>query len=881
MIKKLSPAQQQYMDLKSDHEDCLLFFRLWDFYEVFYDDAHICHKVLSITLTARNKNAPDPIPMAWIPHHALEKYLPKLIEAGYKVALAEQIGIPEKGKIVERKVTQIITPSTYVSTQVTEKILVWVSCKDEEFHLARWDVTLWMFSTYSVSSFGDLCQYLLSLRPVEVVVDVHIPEKNTLCDWIREELQVPFSYAETPHDTIQFLQQQLRVSTLEWYGRVFWSWRWEAFSLLVLYFIQTQKTSLWTIHSLTYALSDDRVTLDPITIKNLELFSSSYEWSKKHSLYWVIDTCRTSPWKRLLKSRLSQPTSNMQILSSRLSAISYFVDENEIRNEFLSVFADVWDLSRQLYQNVYKKPSARRLQNFSSQLQVILSNDHIVVCLKKFELLSFDEINLCKELTAYLTSMLNVDLVSDEKWYISAWIDEQLDELRAVAYHSDDLLLTYQQELVRESWISNIKIKFIKNQWYSLEVTPKDRDLFEKMIDAEDSNKDFVRTQSLKWWQRYSSTYLSELQERILSAQEQVVVYEKKILTEIVSRTSSESEVLYRFIDGVAFLDLVSSFAELSIKNSYSCPEFSEWWWIDIRDWKHPVVEHFLDHNSSFIPNDMLFSSDEFCHLITWPNMWGKSTYLRQNALIVLMAHAWLYVPASYAKIRLVDWIFARVWSWDLLAKNQSTFMTEMIEMAYILHHATENSFIILDELWRWTSTYDWLSLAKSIVVYLCQEVKANILFATHYHELLELEASLTWCSNWSLQVYEDGDDVVFMKKIVPWWVSKSYGLDVARLAGIPASVLDLARKELAQLETLRSERVLAPSDGGVQTWFWSPRHSDTREKQSAILDLSEQELSLRDEIRWLNLDNITPIQAFQRLCEKKWDFDPSNEKAM
>lgn len=856
MKKKLSPAQQQYADLKKQHEDCLLFFRLWDFYEVFYDDAHICHKVLSITLTARNKNAPNPIPMAWIPYHALEKYVPKLIENWYKIALAEQVWLPEKGKIVERKVTQIITPATYVWSKYQENVVVWLSTttswKNVLYHVARWDLTLWIYKTFTVNTVTRLISYLQWLSPNEIILDRSFVDRKWLLNDDKFSFDVPLTYFDVPYDCDSYLTEHLCVWTLTWYWDALVWWRWAAFCLLVMYFVHTQKKQMWAIHSLSYASADNQVMFDDITKKNLEIFSSSYEWSRKYSLYWVLDTSKTPQGRRLFKRRLGSPTSDMSVLSSRLDAIEYFTNHEMSSKNVLEELKDIWDLSRMLYLILYKKQSALRVQNFAQQLISLCSNVDVMASVLRHNTVSKEWIRHITDLVSYLSMMLSMEVISDQEWYICSWVDVHLDELRSIAYNSDDLLLTYQQELVENSWVKNIKIKYIKNQWYSLEVTPKDTQQFEQCIDPNNPKKDFVRTQSLKWWQRFSSTYLVELQSAIFNARVSLNDYEEEVLRWVVKEIQKQSLFIYEYIDAIAFLDVVVSFSDLAQKKSYVRPSYSDTSEIQILDWRHPVVEHFLDKNTDFIPNDVVFDWLDVCHLITWPNMWGKSTYLRQNAIILLMAHVWLYVPATSAHVTILDGIFARVWSWDALAKNQSTFMTEMLEMSYILHNATNKSFVVLDELWRWTSTQDWLSLAKAIIVYMCRALKSKVLFATHYHELLSLGDTLTWCSNRSLQVFEKWDELVFMKKIIPWWVDKSYGLDVAQLAWIPFDVLQLAREYLLALHESRN----GVSNGVRQIWLWSDQSQiDTTWWEEGV------SLFLK---RFVDLDisNMSPIEV-------------------
>ena len=424
--------------------------------------------------------------------------------------------------------------------------------------------------------------------------------------------------------------------------------------------------------------------------------------------------------------------------------------------------------------------------------------------------------------------------------------------------------------MVRLTWITNIKLKFVTNQWYFLELTSKDIDDFERFIERSKTKEDsewkyaIVRRQTLKWNQRYSSTYLDWLQWHIIDAKEKLASKEFNVLVNLQQEILNHTDALYSLAEKIAWLDHFTSQAIYAKEHQLVKPQISESPIIDIQWGRHPVIEAFLPKDEPFIPNGLIIGENEkdkywLIHVITWPNMWWKSTYLRQSAIIVLMAHCWLFVPAQSAKIGLIDWIFARVGSWDIIAKNQSTFMTEMIEVANILNNATEKSFIIFDELWRWTSTYDGLALTKAILHYLLKEIKAKTLIATHYHELITLEKESDEIKNFSVWVYETDTEVVFMKKISAWWASKSYWVDVAKLAGIPKPILEEARYLLKDLE--QKKVVWAPASAAPQGLFDAPQQSFAHE--------AEYE-KLKTMLKGMDLNNITPLQALQVLVKIK-----------
>ena len=870
-MKKLSPAQQQYADLKQAHQDCLLFFRLGDFYEVFHEDAKLAHKVLGITLTARNKQSENPIPMAGIPHHSLEKYVPQLIEAGIKIAIAEQVWLPSAGKIVERKVTQVITPGTYVSESSHQQRILAITEQGNHFHCAWGDFTLWEYTTKTCATTKELIWLIHSISPVELIIDADLNNKQIITDQV-VSFDMVVTQLGVPYDIEQFLKSQLWVSSLSGYGQALEWWRAAASALLFNYFVSIQKRDVWAVHSLSFANTNQTVHLDAITIKNLEIFASSYEWSKTHSLYGILDTCATAMGSRLMATYLREPLMDVALIRQRASRIQRYHEDTQLAEQLQRVMKSLIDLPRLLTSIMYKKPSALKVQNLSLVLNAVLSDKTVSEELTQRAWLELEKLDKIVWLSWYLNEWISDDAIMEQKNFIKHWADEEVDRLRHIAFSSDELLLEYQQDLVQESGVANIKVKFVKNQWYSIEVTPKDIVQFETIINPDQEKLDFVRTQSLKGGQRYVSTFLWSLQQKILESSELLIIREQELLLDIVQKIQWENEGLFLLSDALAIIDLSSSHALFSRRQERCLPVINTQWFLKITEWKHPVVQKFLDSKEQFIPNDLIQKNDDFFHLITGPNMWGKSTFLRQHALIVLLAHAGFMVPAASAEISIVDGIFARVWSWDVIAKNQSTFMTEMIEVSNILHHATQDSFIVLDELGRGTSTYDGLALAKAITVYICQNIKAKSLFATHYHELTWLEWEIPWFSNRHARVLESEDEVVFMKKIIKWWASKSYGIDVAKLAGVPDDVLKLANKYLAALEESPSSVDKAwssqvPTSLIQQTSFFWVSNASHEMNPSDVVKKKNYEWIL-NKIEKININDTTPLDLMKKIDE-------------
>ena len=877
-IEKLTPAMRQYVEVKKQYPDCVLLFRIGDFYETFFEDAHICARVLDLIITSKNKNSEDPIPMAGIPHHSVDKYLPRLTAAGYKVAIAEQTTDPVPWKIVERVVTKIITPGTSVqdSTQKQDTAyLVAITTTNEKtgysYHIAWWDFILWEYTTKSFDDIWKLQKFVLQLQPAEIILDTDIQMKDDLSIPFHQYLHSLISVHWVPIDPEHSVVTACNVQNITSYWKALEGGRLNAMALLIDYLKYTQKKKLTTIAKIGYHSSEWLVLMDDVTIKNLEIFASSYESNTKYSLFWILDNAKTAWGSRLLRQILATPIHVKSELDWRLSKIEEYVESNETIwiHQFLGNFSDIPKLLTLIsYRRLTWVPFVR--------LRAVLSNSlfwldgTILTELKKLRLPE----NYLSELHEILHLLTNA-LKEDEKilWdqdYVADGYNQEIDELRKFAYHSDEVLMDYQQELVRLTWINNIKLKFVTNQWYFLELTSKDIDDFEKFV-AEASNREdpewkyaIVRRQTLKWNQRYSSTYLDGLQWHIIDAKEQLAAKEFAVLWSLQEEILSHTDALYTLAEKIAWLDLFSSQALYAKEHQFVKPQISESPIIEIQWGRHPVIEAFLPKDEPFIPNGLTIWKDVkdnfgLIHVITGPNMWGKSTYLRQSAIIVLLAHCWLFVPAQSAKIGLIDWIFARVWSWDIIAKNQSTFMTEMIEVANILNNATEKSFIIFDELGRWTSTYDWLALTKAILHYLLKEIKAKTLIATHYHELIALEKETDNIKNFSVWVYETETEVVFMKKISAWWASKSYWVDVAKLAGIPKPILEEARFFLKDLEQKKVTNI--PVQSAPQWLFNAPQQSFAHE--------AEYE-KLKTMLKGMDLNNITPLQALQVLVKIK-----------
>ena len=882
-----TPAILQYLDIKKEHDDCILFFRMGDFYETFFEDAKICSKVLDIVLTSKNKNSENSVPMAGIPYHSADKYITKLISNWYKVAIAEQTSSPIPGKIVDREVVSIITPGTYIQEtkkefSYTMAITFLPHTNGNAYHITWGDFSIGEYWTKSFWDIGECLKFILTIRPVEIIFDVDFPEKEVISIPVQQATKCLISVWDIPHDPESYLLSLTGIQQIESYGKALEDGKLATTTLLFSYLDHTQKHALTNITKISFHSQDTYLLLDDVTIKNLELLTSSYEWSEKYSLFHIVNTTQTAGGTRLLRYILTNPTKDVQQLQRRLDTIEKYFNDQEKSKHIHALLANVRDIPKLVTTILYKKLLPNTFIKLRATLRIFFENTFLLNELSYIGLNDTNQTYL-QNVYNYLEQLLkNDDDYKDDLDFIRDGFVTQIDELRKIAYHSDDLLIQYQQELAQTAGIPNVKVKFVINQWYFLEVTNKDVETFETKISNSEFRMqnaewkfDIIRRNTLKWSQRYSSPYLENLQIKILEAKDDLRKMEYDFLQQAKEKIAWWTKQLQEFSEKISRLDLFVSQALLAHEKKFTKPEFTKNNAMSIIEGRHPVIEEFLPRDQQFIPNDLKLNSelrmqsaewyeDWFLHIITGPNMWGKSTYLRQNAIIVLMAHCGLFVPAKECSLPVMDALFARIGSGDNIAKNQSTFMTEMIEVANILNNASKNSFIIFDELGRGTATYDGLALTKAILEYLVKEIGAKSLIATHYHELIQLEETLPWVKNFSVSVYETNKEVIFMKKIVKWWASKSYGLDVAKLAWIPQTIVERAKYNLEHLEqkqgTRNKEQVKNENNLSPSTFDLLPTVDPKYEKVETLLETYD-------------LNNITPLQALQLLSKIKDDL--------
>jgi len=865
-----TPAMQQYIDIKRNHTDCILFFRIWDFYETFFEDAKITSKLLDLVLTSKNKNSENPIPMAGIPHHSVDKYIQKLILHWQKIAIAEQTTKPIPWQIVEREVVSIITPWTYI--QENEKNFSYMSAITKEsyknwdtYHLARWDFSIWEYRTKSFKNIEEMQKFLSIISPKEIIFDINLEQKDEISIPLQNYIKCLISIYDIPVDPSRYITQNCWIQSISSYGKALEWWRLNAFALLLHYIKNTQKTNISNISKIWLHSQNKKVLLDNITIKNLEIFASSYEWLEKYSLIWILDITKTRWWSRLLRYLLANPSNDTKELNKRLNFIEWYINNFEKTKSIHHNLNKVLDIPKIISNILYKKTSPYQFTKLRSTLSLFYKENQptweniLLTELKQIWL--WDETSKkIKQLYNHLSSLLKEDEdINEEIWFIADKYNPKIDELRQIAYHSDQLLLDYQKELIKISKINNIKIKFIKNQWYFIEITNKDIDLFEKNISNSNTINDWpiIRRNTLKGAQRYTSKYLDTIEQKIFSAKEQLIQHEFALLEQTKQQITQISKELHEFAQDISRLDIFTSQAILAKEKHFTKPIFTkDNSTIQIIWWRHPVIEKFLPIDQQFIPNDLQIwkyknkdstsIQEKNTLIITWPNMWWKSTY---------------------QKIQLspIDWLFARVWSWDVIAKNQSTFMTEMIEVANILNNASKDSFVIFDELGRGTSTYDGMALTKAILEHITTKTKCKTIIATHYHEITNLEEQYDEVKNLSVSVYETNKEVIFMKKIVQGPASKSYWLDVAKLAWISQEIINKAQENLEELEVQRHTKYWPNSK------FLFPNkinHSSQTNKWTNNMQANYKKIESL--IKSYDLDNMTPLQALLLLDKIK-----------
>ena len=874
MIGELTPMMKQYMQTKEEYKDCILFYRLGDFYEMFFDDALTASKELEITLTGKNCGLEERAPMCGIPYHAVDSYLNRLVSKGYKVAICEQVEDPKTAKgIVKREVIRVVTPGTNLDTQGLDETknnyIMCIVYMADRYGLSVADVTTGEYLVTELDSQTKLMDELYKFMPSEIVCNEAFYMSGLDLDDLKNRLHMAIYSLEAWYfdDTLcrETLQEHFKVASLEGIGLSDYECGMIASGALLKYLEETQKNSLSHMSRLTRYATGNYMVLDSATRRNLELVETLREKQKRGSLLWVLDKTKTAMGARTLRKYVEQPLIDKKSIVKRLDAVAELKDNAICREEIREYLNPVYDLERLVGKITYQSANPRDLIAFQSSLSMLPS----VKCILKdmeSDLLKeiYEELDPLEELCDLVGRAIQEEppLAMKEGGIIKDGYNEEVDRLRKAKSEGKNWLADLETKEREKTGIKNLRIRYNKVFGYYLEVTNSFKDLVPDY---------YTRKQTLANAERYIIPELKELEDTILGAEDKLCALEYELYCEVRNTIAAELTRIQRTAKAVAKLDVIASLALVAERNNYVRPKINEKGVIDIRDGRHPVVE-------KMIPNDMFIANDTYLDdkkqrisIITGPNMAGKSTYMRQAALIVLMAQLGSFVPASSANIGLVDRIFTRVGASDDLASGQSTFMVEMNEVANILRNATSKSLLILDEIGRGTSTFDGLSIAWAVVEYISNSklLGAKTLFATHYHELTELEGKISNVNNYCIAVKEKGDDIVFLRKIVKGGADKSYGIQVAKLAGVPDPVINRAKEIVEELVT-------ADITGKVKDI--AVQGSETKKKTQKKLDeVDLTQFSLFDtvkdddvlnELKELDVSHMTPMDAMNKLYQ-------------
>ena len=848
-IEKLTPAMRQYVDIKNKYKDYILFFRLGDFYEMFFDDAITVSREIELTLTGKDCGLDERAPMCGIPYHACDMYLKKLIEKGYMVAICEQTADPSTCKgIVPREVIRVVTPGTLIESSLLDENSNNYICsfygKDKECALCFADISTGEAHLFNVNGkdvSNQVINELSRFSPVEMLFNDAFLQNKELKEFVDHKLKAavhliseeefsPEIYSETvfkQFSVASYEALEIQPDSLEAY----------AVTGLFKYISDTQKALIGRFSTIHHHNSEPIMTIGFTARRNLELIETLRNKEKKGSLLWVLDHTKTSMGRRMLKAYIEQPLVNPAKIIERLDAVDQLISSPVILGDLTECLSGVYDLERLMTRVMYKSATPRDLKALSV---TALALPKIKELLSEFSSKHLASLNSSISTLEAVSNLVENAIVDEppanvkDGGVIKEGFNEQLDGLRNIISGGKGIIESIEQKEKDETGIKNLKIGFNKVFGYYIEVTKSYIDLVPER---------YIRKQTLANCERYITDELKTAENTILSASDKVVSLEQEIFIEIREFLATQLKLVQETATAVASVDVICSFATTSVRNGYTKPEIAIDGIINIKNGRHPVVE-LMQKDEMFVPNDTYLDlTANRLAIITGPNMSGKSTYMRQVALITLMAQIGCFVPADYAKISVVDQIFTRVGASDDLTAGQSTFMVEMAEVADILKHATKNSLVILDEVGRGTSTFDGISIARAVTEYITSSrtLGCKTLFATHYHELIGLENELNGVKNFSVAVKRRGDDIKFLRKIVPGGVDQSYGIEVAKLAGLPPRVITRAKELLKQMERE------------------SALHTNTATEDDGQLNFENLSRSIAlDRLRKTNIDEMT-----------------------
>ena len=869
----LSPMMAQYMETKKQYQDCILFYRLGDFYEMFFDDALTASRELEITLTGKECGLEERAPMCGVPYHAVDSYLSRLVQKGYKVAIAEQMEDPKQAKgLVKREVIRVVTPGTITSSQALDETknnyLMAIVYLGDKMGVSVADITTGDFLVTEVGSERSLFDEINKFSPAEIIYNDAFAMSGISLDEMKDRYHFAVSAVDSHYfqdeSCRKVLKEHFKVNGLEGLGLGDYDSGVIAAGAVLQYLYETQKTTMDHLTSIVPYSTGNYMVLDSSTRRNLEFLETMREKQKRGSLLWVLDKTRTAMGARLLRTWIEQPLIHKEEILERQKAIEELNMNYISREELREYLNPVYDLERLIGRISYKSANPRDLLAFRNSIAMVpymkqLLQEFTCANLKALE----EEMDPLEDLNDLISRAIAEEppVTVREGGIIRDGFHEEADRLRHAKTEGKTWLAELEARERDKTGIKNLKVKYNKVFGYYFEVTNSFKDLVPDY---------FIRKQTLTNAERYTTDELKELEDVILGAEDKLFSLEYELFCQVRDAVGAQVVRIQKTARAIAETDVYASLSTVATRNDYVKPSINEKGVIQIKAGRHPVVEKMM-RDDLFVSNDTyLDNGKNRISIITGPNMAGKSTYMRQTALIVLMAQIGSFVPASQANIGICDRIFTRVGASDDLASGQSTFMVEMTEVANILRNATRNSLLILDEIGRGTSTFDGLSIAWAVVEHISNTrlLGAKTLFATHYHELTELEGLMSGVNNYCIAVKEQGDDIVFLRKIVKGGADKSYGIQVAKLAGVPDTVINRAKELVEQLvdtDLTARTREIAGANASASSHKPVPKPDDVEMSQLTLFDTVRED-DIIQEIKDMELGNMTPIDALNTL---------------
>ena len=864
-----TPLMQQYKKIKDEYKNEILMFRLGDFYEMFFDDAKTASKELGLTLTTRNREKDQVVPLAGVPYHSVASYIAKLVDKGYSVAICDQVEDPKSATgIVKREVTRVITPGTIIDVDFLDKnnnnyiACMRINSQDNIAAIAYADITTGEFSVFEIKGknfFEKALAEINKIQPSEFLLD-----EKTFNDYemeLKDRISfsgIKFTKVTNTRKADEYISSYFDIVSVETFSLKSKDTAISAAANLLKYIDEMQKGNDLPFKKIEYKNIENIMELNISTQNNLNLVPKKNE-EAKGTLLGVLDACVTSVGSRELKKIIKNPYLNIEKIRQRQYYVDYFFDNVLLRENLRELLKDIYDIERIAGKIIYGTENGKDLVSLKESIRKSLE---IYKLLNSYEeIRSLFEIDL--EILLEIYNKIET-IVEDEPPFsvreggmIKDSINEELDELRRISKLGKNFILDIEQREKERTGINSLKIKYNKVFGYFIEITKANQHLVPQ---------DYIRKQTLVNSERYIVPDLKEYEEKVITAKSKIEALEYEIFKKLTAEIKVQIESLYGLANRIANIDIITDFAHIATKNSYVKPEITEDNSLEIRGGRHPIVEKLIPAGD-YVKNDVVLDDEKNLIILTGPNMSGKSTYMKQVALNIILSHIGSYVAADYAKIPIIDKIFTRVGASDDLLTGQSTFMLEMTEVASVLNSATDKSFIILDEIGRGTSTYDGISIATAITEYIHNKIGAKTIFATHYHELTELEKELEKAINFRVEVKEDGKNVVFLREIVKGGADKSYGIEVAKLSGVPQEVLTRSKKILKKLETRKN---LIENKIKAEQMMLFGNDFEEEEVEEETVAVSETENKVLDLLKNLDLNSMSPLESLLKLSEIK-----------